>query len=74
MRINVTVTPNSNISEVIKLDESNYKIRVDAPPSGGEANKRLVEILSEYFNVPKSSIKILKGFKNRNKIVSIDNL
>jgi len=74
MKINIIVTPNTNTSEVIKLDEINYKVRVDAPASEGEANKRLIEILSEYFNVPKSYIKILKGFKNRNKIVSIDNL
>jgi hypothetical protein len=74
MKINITVTPNSNTSEVIELSENNYKVRVNAPASEGAANKRLVEILSEYFNVPKSSVKILKGFKNRNKIVSIDNL
>jgi len=74
MKINVIVTPNSKKVEVEKIGEENYKVRVDAPAVEGKANKRLVEILSEYFNVPKSSIKILKGFKNRNKIVSIDNL
>jgi uncharacterized protein (TIGR00251 family) len=72
MKINVIVTPNSKKAEVEKIGEENYKVRVDAPASEGEANKRLIEILSEYFNVPKSSIKILKGFKNRNKIVNID--
>ena len=72
MRINIVVIPNSKISEVIKIDENNYKIRVDAPAVENKANKRLIEILAEYFNVQKSSIKILKGFKNRNKIVDID--
>ena len=74
MKISVAIIPNSKAFEVIKIDESNYKIRVDAVPEDNKANKRLIEILSEYFNVPKSSIKILKGFKNRNKIVSIDSL
>jgi len=74
MRINVLVVPNSKVSDVIKTDETNYKVRVDAAAFENKANKRLIEILAEYFNVPKYSIKILKGFKNRNKIVSIDNL
>ncbi len=74
MKISINVIPNSKKSEVIKIDESNYKVRVDASAAEGEANRRLIEILAEHFNVSKSSIKILKGFKNRNKIVSIDNL
>ena len=71
MKINVIVKPNSKKAEVEKIDEENYKIKVNAPASEGEANKRLIEILSEHFNVSKSSIRILKGFKNRNKIVEI---
>jgi hypothetical protein len=74
MKINVLVVPNSKDSGLTKVDETNYKIRVDAPALDGKANKHLIEILAEHFNVSKSSIKILKGFKNRNKIVSIDNL
>lgn len=72
MWINVLVIPNSKGSEVIKIGEITYRVRVDAPASEGKANIRLIEILSDYFNVQKSSIKILKGFKNRNKIVDID--
>jgi hypothetical protein len=74
MKLNVTVIPNAKTFEVIKINENNYKIKVDAPASKGHANNRLIEILANHFNVSKSSIRILKGFKNRNKIVSIDNL
>jgi len=74
MKLNVKIVPNAKTSEITKIDLNNYKIKVDAPASKGEANGRLIEILADYFNVPKSSVKILKGYKNRNKIVSIDNL
>jgi len=74
MKLNITVIPNSKSTEVIKIDENNYKVKVDTPAAKDKANKRLIEILSEHFNVPKSSVNILKGFKNRNKIVDIDNL
>jgi len=71
MKINIVVIPNSKVSEVIKLGEDNYKIRVDAPAFEGKANERLIEILAEYFKVSKSSISIIKGFKNKNKIIGI---
>jgi uncharacterized protein (TIGR00251 family) len=74
MKLNITVIPNAKSPEIIKIDENDYKIKVDASASEGKANVRLIELLSEYFNVSKSSVRILKGFKNRNKIVSIDNL
>jgi uncharacterized protein (TIGR00251 family) len=74
MRINIITIPGSKTHEIIKIDENSYRVKIDAPAIEGEANKRLIEILAEYFNVQKSSVKILKGFKNRNKIVSIDNL
>jgi uncharacterized protein (TIGR00251 family) len=74
MRINIITIPGSKTHEIIKIDENSYRVKIDAPAIEGEANKRLIEILAEYFNIPKSSVKILKGFKNRNKIVSIDNL
>lgn len=74
MRINIIAIPGSKTHEIIKIDENSYRVKIDAPAIEGEANKRLIEILAEYFNVQKFSVKILKGFKNRNKIVSIDNL
>jgi hypothetical protein len=71
MKLNVTVIPNAKSYEVIKTDENNYKVRVDATAVEGKANRRLIEILAEHFNVSKSSVKILKGFKNRNKTIEI---
>jgi len=74
MKLNVTVIINAKNSGIIKIDESNYKVKIDEPAVDNRANKRLIELLTDYFKVQKSSVKILKGLKNRNKIVSIDNL
>ena len=74
MKINIIVLPNSKVCEVSKIDDNTYRVRVDAPATKGEANKRLIEILAGYFNVPKYTVIVLKGFKSRNKIVEIDNL
>ena len=71
MIISVRTTPNSKKVYIEKLDDNSYKIKVDSAAVGGKANKRLVEILSDYFNISKSSIRIVKGEKSRDKIVDI---
>lgn len=55
---------NSNESEM-------YKVYVTVAPEQGKANKKMIELLSEYFRVPKSQIRIVKGEISRNKIVEI---
>ena len=71
MEINVVVVPNSRVAAVTKVDGSNYKVKVNARAIEGKANERLVEILSEYFNVPRSHVRITKGTGSRNKSVQI---
>ncbi len=71
MRIKVRVSPNSTEARVVKIGEVDYEVKVDEKPEGGRANKRLVEILSKHFRVPKSKIFIVSGTKSRDKIVEI---
>ena len=71
MKIAVNVVPNAKQAEVLEESENNFRVKVDAPPKEGKANKRLIEILAQYFDVAKSKIKIVKGEKSRQKIVEI---
>lgn len=56
---------------VIKVDEVHYVVSVKAPPVEGKANDAIVKVLSDYFNVPKSHISIMKGGHSKNKIIEI---
>lgn len=69
MKIFVKVIPNSKKSEVINLGNDHFKVKVDAAAEDGKANKRLIKILAEYFNIPKSNLLITKGMKSREKII-----
>ncbi|HEY4686710.1 MAG TPA: DUF167 domain-containing protein [Candidatus Subteraquimicrobiales bacterium] len=71
MKIAVNVVPNAKQAGVLEESENNFRVKVDAPPKEGKANKRLIEILAQYFDVAKSKIKIVKGEKSRQKIVEI---
>ncbi|MDG6906573.1 MAG: DUF167 domain-containing protein [Nitrososphaerota archaeon] len=71
LQIKVRVTPNARKVEVSRLGDSEFEVKVDARASEGKANKRLIEILSEYFKVSKSRVRILKGQKSREKIIEL---
>ncbi|MGA2874366.1 MAG: DUF167 domain-containing protein [Nitrososphaerales archaeon] len=71
MLIRVSVTSNSKKASVTKISETELEVRVDEAAVQGRANKRLVEILSTHFNVPKSKIRIVRGAKSRDKIVDV---
>ncbi|MFH0832165.1 MAG: DUF167 domain-containing protein [Candidatus Aenigmatarchaeota archaeon] len=69
--ISVKIIPNSKKLEITKVDENNYRIKLNAPTIEGKANSRLIEVLSDHFNVKKSSIKIVSGSRSRNKRIEI---
>lgn len=70
MKYEILVKPGSKLE---KIEEKDGKIVVfiHARAHDGEANKAVIKNLAEYFNVPKTSIKILVGEKSRKKIVEI---
>ncbi len=77
MKINIKTIPGAKKEEIIDLGEDlfgtkSYKVKINAKPIDGEANTRLVEVLSKYFNVPKRKIKILTWFTSRDKVIDID--
>lgn len=71
MLIKVKVFPNSKKEEIIKKSENSFEVRVKEKPIKGQANRAVVEALSVYFKIPKEKIRLIKGFKERNKIFEI---
>lgn|GEM_PF-166723 len=71
MRIFVRVKPNAKRSEVEKIGEE-FLVSVKAPPVKGRANAELIEVLADYFKVPKSKVKIVAGERSKRKVVEIE--
>jgi len=69
--IHVHVTANSREARVTKVGEASFDVKVDEKAVGGRANKRLLEILSEHFRVPRSRISIVRGARSRDKTVEV---
>ena len=67
----VRVTPHARQNKVVETDDGVLRVYTTAAPDKGHANVAVVELLAEYFDVPKSRIKILSGLTFREKTVAI---
>ena len=73
MRIRVKVKPNSRSNEVIEMSKDSFEVKVSVPPEKGKANRRVIELLSKHFKVPKSGITIISGELYKEKVFEIEN-
>jgi len=71
MLIKVKVFPNSKKEEIFKKSVDSFVIRVKEKPERGEANKAVIGLLSSFLKIPKEKIRIIKGAKQRNKILGV---
>lgn len=68
--INVKVRAGSKENGVVFKDGV-YVVSTKSPAKEGKANESVVTLLSDYFEVPKSSIHIKSGLKSKNKLIEI---
>ncbi len=70
--LKVHINPNAKKDEIAGIYNGSLKIKISSPAVDGKANKALIGFLSKFLNISKSKIKIEKGDKSREKIISID--
>jgi uncharacterized protein YggU (UPF0235/DUF167 family) len=71
MLIKVKVFPKSKKEEIIKKSEDSFEIKVKEKPERGLANKRAARIITSYFKIPASKIRLIRGSRIKNKIFEI---
>ncbi|MDD5136555.1 MAG: DUF167 domain-containing protein [Candidatus Omnitrophica bacterium] len=74
VRISVKVKPGSKQDSVEAAGEGQYTVRVKERAIEGRANDAVIRLLSEYFDVPKSSISIVRGIKGKLKMIALKTL
>lgn len=70
MKVEVRVIPRA---KKVKVEASSrgLKVYLSSPAVQGKANKELIEVLSDCYETKKYKITIVKGIKQRNKIIQI---
>lgn len=76
MKILIKVKTNSSkgdvgVKELIKDKE--YIVSVKSKPENNKANIEVISLVSKYFKIPNSNVKISGGFTSNNKILEIKN-
>jgi uncharacterized protein len=71
-KIIVRVKPNSKQQKIEEVEDGSLKIYLKSSPVDGKANKELIQMLADKYNVPKSHISIRLGLASRQKVVEID--
>jgi uncharacterized protein (TIGR00251 family) len=70
VKIRVRVTANSKIEEVVKEGDM-FLVRVKEPAKEGKANRAVIKLLADYFEVPQRQVVISSGYGSRNKVIDI---
>ena len=68
----IHVVPKSAKSEVAGVQGDAVKLKINAPPSEGQANSACIKFLSEILGVRKNQVTIVSGYKSRKKTVAIE--
>ncbi|MDZ4200175.1 MAG: DUF167 domain-containing protein [Kiritimatiellia bacterium] len=68
------IVPRASRSEVVGLEAEFVRIRLQAPPVEGKANRALVDFLSDRLQLPRRAVQLISGEKSRMKRVQIAGL
>lgn len=65
----VTVKTGSKKGPLVEKTDDGLTVYLREKPHDGEANAALIKLLSDYLNMPKTSITIKAGAKSHRKII-----
>lgn len=71
MLFKVKLVPNSRRTEVIKKTSGSFEVKVKAKAQKGRANAAALLALVGYFQTTPANVKLIRGFKQRNKIFEV---
>jgi len=75
--VSIRLTPNAakdRIDGIVADAQGNgvLRIAVTAVPEQGRANKAMIKFLAKTWRFPKSSLSLIQGAKDRNKVLTIE--
>jgi len=70
LKIQVKVKPGSKNEEVTQKGDT-LIVTTKEPPKEGRANRQVIKLLAKHFKVPQNQVKLISGFKKRDKVIEI---
>lgn len=73
-RLRLRVSPGARRSEIVGRHGEAWKVRVEAAPESGKANRAVVDLLAATFEISRDRITIVAGRASRDKTVAVEGL
>ena len=70
----VKVLPRSARNAVAGVQAGVLRIKLQAPPADGEANKALIDYLALLTDIPRKNLTIIKGWRHHQKTIKVSGL
>jgi uncharacterized protein (TIGR00251 family) len=70
-RLRVKVVPGASRTEVVGLLGAALKVRVAAPPEGGQANREVCALLADRLGLPLAQVTVVSGPASPNKVIGL---
>ena len=74
MIITLKVIAGAKKEKLLKQEDGSYKAYIRAPAIEGKANKALINLLLQSFQVKKHQVSIIKGLKSHHKTINIEGI
>ena len=71
MYLKLKVHPNSKENKILRKNEDSFEIFIRAKPIDGKANEACLNMLAEFFSVPRSRVRLIRGALSHNKLVEL---
>ncbi|MEY3837585.1 MAG: hypothetical protein RL304_567 [Verrucomicrobiota bacterium] len=70
-RLRVKVVPGAARTEVVGRLGAAVKVRVAAPPEGGQANREVCALLADRLGLPLAQVTVVSGPASPNKVIGL---
>ena len=71
MYLHVNVTAGAKVEKLEKTRENYFQISVREKAKQNLANKRVLELVSDYLQIPRQKIRIINGHHSPSKLLSV---
>ena len=61
VELSVKVVPGSSRNQIVGIWDTSLRLAVTAPPEGGKANKQVIRLVADAFDVKRSDVAIAHG-------------
>jgi len=72
--LSLYVQPRAGKNELAGVYDGALKLRLTTPPVDGKANKAVIAFFAKILKVPKSSLVLVRGLKNRRKQLQVNDM